>query len=386
MLDEELRAGLAEWVRPVAGLPVPDIRVLRRRARRRGMRRAATAAVITAVVAAAAVGVTVGVSRSPAPVAPLAAPGTSYPGRWFPAGPLVAPDAGPAVAPYVVTTGGGAGRAVVTDAFTGRATGIIAPPPGSSFAAVAAAGDDRTFLLAVQGAASVGFYEERLGVSGRPGALVLVFTLPGRNVPWFAVSPDARVLAYEAADQIRTVSLATGVGRSWIVGDGKAIGLSLASDGTLVFEWLPRGVLQYAQVRLLDTMPPGPGPGRELPLRVVVPGCANAGNLVCLPLSSLITPDGSAVYAAYVFNGKGGLVTQVQEFSARTGRMLAAVTPAVDSERQSVVCEALWSNPGGSQLTAFCGRAGTIAGGHFSPASWKLPAGSLSGSGESVAW
>jgi hypothetical protein len=145
-------------------------------------------------------------------------------------------------------------------------------------------------------------------------------------------------------------------------------------------------VLQYAQVRLLDTVPPGPGPGRELPLRVVVPGCANAGNLVCLPLSSLITPDGSAVYAAYVFNGKGGLVTQVQEFSARTGRMLAAVTPAVDSERQSVVCEALWSNPGGSQLTAFCGRAGTIAGGRFSPASWKLPAGSLSGNGESVAW
>jgi len=385
VLDEELRAGLADWVRPVACLPAPDIRVLRRRARRRGMRRAATAAAITAIVAAAAVGITVSLPE-PAPVAPLAAPGTWHPGRWSPAGPLVAPGAAPAAAPYVVTTGGGAGRAVVTDAFTGRTTGIVSPPPGSSFAGVAAAGDDHTFLLAARGETSVGFYEERLGVSGRPGPLVLVFSLPGRTVPWFAVSPDARVLAYEAADQIRTISLATGVGRSWTAGDGKAIGLSLASDGTLVFEWLPRGALQYAQVRLLDTAAPGPGPGRELPLRVVVPGCANAGNLVCLPLSPLITPDGSTVFAAYVFNGKGGLVTQVQEFSARTGRMLGAVTPTVDSERQSVVCEALWSNPGGSQLTAFCGRAGTIAGRHFSPASWKLPAGSLSRNGESVAW
>ena len=383
MLDEELRAGLAEWVRPVASLPAPDIRVLRRRARRRGMRRAATAAVMTAVVAATAIGITVGVSRSPAPVAvaPLAAPGTWHPGRWFPAGALSPPDAGPAVAPYVVTTGGGAGRAVVTNVFTGRTTGTISPPPGSSLAGVAAAGDDHTFLLAARGATSVGFYEERLGDSGRPGPLVLVFSLPGRTVPWFAVSPDARVLAYAPADQIRTISLATGVGRSWTAGGGKAIDLSLASDGTLVFEWLPGGSLAHAQARLLDTASPGLGVAR-----VLVPGCANAADLVCLPLSPLITPDGSAVFVTYLFNGKGGLVAQMQEFSARTGRMLRAVTPAVPSQRQVAVCQALWSDPGGSQLTAFCGRAGTIAGGRFSPASWQLPAGSLSRDGESVGW
>jgi hypothetical protein len=121
--------------------------------------------------------------------------------------------------------------------------------------------------------------------------------------------------------------------------------------------------------------------------RVLVPRCANADDLVCVPLSPLITADGSAVFATYLFNSKGGdLVAQVQEFSARTGRTLATVTPAVPSDRQAAVCEALWTDPGGEQLTAFCGRAGTIAGGRFSPASWKLPAGSLSRSGESVAW
>jgi len=60
MLDDELREQLASWVRPVTSLPVPDIRVLRRRARRRVMGRTATAAAIIAVVAAAAVGLATG--------------------------------------------------------------------------------------------------------------------------------------------------------------------------------------------------------------------------------------------------------------------------------------------------------------------------------------
>jgi len=60
MLDDELREQLASWVRPVTSLPVPDIRVLRRRARRRVMGRTATAAAIIAVVAAAAVGLVSG--------------------------------------------------------------------------------------------------------------------------------------------------------------------------------------------------------------------------------------------------------------------------------------------------------------------------------------
>ena len=43
MLDDSLHEQLADWVRPVTSLPIPDVRVLRRRARRRGIRRAVTA-------------------------------------------------------------------------------------------------------------------------------------------------------------------------------------------------------------------------------------------------------------------------------------------------------------------------------------------------------
>src|ERR1700730_13495764 len=76
MLDDLLHEQLADWVRPVTSLPIPDVRVLRRRARRRGMRRAVTA---VTVVAAIAVGVTVvlpGTGR-PAGGRPVASPAAS---------------------------------------------------------------------------------------------------------------------------------------------------------------------------------------------------------------------------------------------------------------------------------------------------------------------
>ena len=102
MLDDELREQLAEWVRPVTTLPVPDIRVLRRRARKRGMRRAAAAAVVTAVVAAAAVTIVASLPRAgrqpaggnrPVPGAPSwsTAPGTWNRGAWQPAAPRSPP-------------------------------------------------------------------------------------------------------------------------------------------------------------------------------------------------------------------------------------------------------------------------------------------------------
>jgi len=58
MLDDPLREQLTAWVHPVTSRPIPDIRVLRRRARRRGTRRAVPAAAIAGVVAAVAIGVT----------------------------------------------------------------------------------------------------------------------------------------------------------------------------------------------------------------------------------------------------------------------------------------------------------------------------------------
>ncbi|HME67988.1 MAG TPA: hypothetical protein VKG61_24075, partial [Streptosporangiaceae bacterium] len=192
MLDDELREQLAEWVRPVTTLPVPDIRVLRRRARRRGMGRAAAAA---AVVAAVAVGVTVSLPGTgrPAggrPVASQAAsPGIVVHG-WQPAGPLPAADAGPAAAPYIVIPGwGGDGTVQVRNILAGQTIVTIQPLPGQYVEGAAAAGDDRTFVLQ----AEVGGQQQE--VNGRKVG-------PPRNAPTVAFDE----LREQLAEWVRPVT------------------------------------------------------------------------------------------------------------------------------------------------------------------------------------
>jgi hypothetical protein len=92
MFDDSLHEQLADWVRPVTSLPIPDVRILRRRARRRGMRRVVTVA----------------------------------------------------VAPYIVIPGyGGTGGAQVRNMFTGRTIVTIKPLPGQYVIGAAAAGAAR---------------------------------------------------------------------------------------------------------------------------------------------------------------------------------------------------------------------------------------------------
>ena len=136
MLDDELRAQLADWVRPVTRLPVPDIRVLRRRARRRGMRRAMATATITAVAAAVAVGVMaslLGAGRPagdrPGGIPPSWAAPSSWPGRSgnLDARGVAAGRRSPAAAPYIVMVVPGRGTAQVRDAFTGTVVATVQP-------------------------------------------------------------------------------------------------------------------------------------------------------------------------------------------------------------------------------------------------------------------
>jgi hypothetical protein len=402
MLDEELRAGLADWVRPVASLPVPDLRVLRRRARRRGMRRAAASAAITAVVAAAAIGITVslpagsgaghsGAGRSgTVPLAAggprtwSAAPGTWSRGTWQPAGSLPAPDAGPAAAPYFVTVQARQAAAVVTDAFTGQVMASVRPlRSGQGFAGVAAAGDDHTFVLAARETGAVGFYELRLRPDGREESLSPLFALPVRTVPAFAVSPDASLLAYTTATGMETVSLAEGTGRSWTVAGGQASGLSWAGDTTLAFEWQglsPSGVQPAgAGVRLLDIASPGTLIQAS---RLLIPACTSSQVCVGGPL---ITPDGSKVLATSITLSTV-IAATVVEYSARTGQALVTVTPAVTASRGGQPCGPLWTDPSGKQVAAFCGKGFVIDGTRFTTADLHLPAGVSLASGDSLAW
>jgi hypothetical protein len=398
MHDDELRERLADWVRPVAGLPVPDIQVLERRARRRRIARAAAAATITAAVAAVATGAVVLIATSlPVAVPPAASRSASPSGHQsrFLAGPLPTADAGPAAAPYIVTIASqvSPAPAIVLTAFTGREIAVVnSPVAGNGFQGVAAAGDDRTFVLAAQdsAAASVQFYELRLAPDGSQESLTRLLGLPVSSVPPFAISPDGSRLAYATSDGVTVVSLATGKSRSWTADGNTAAGsvreLSWAGDKMLAINWT--GVAansRQAGIRLLDTSAQG---SDLLASRRIIPVPERTASGAFSALSGLlITPDGSKVFATAVSGLPDHPSAEVVEFSARTGRALAVVTPRADESGMGTSCLPLWTDPSGEQLTAECDSTGTIKNGTFTAARLHVPAVNFSTPGYTfIAW
>jgi hypothetical protein len=395
MLDEDLRAQLADWVAPLADLPRPDIRMLRRRTWRRRMRGgAATVAAAAAVAAVAAVVSIATLPGSGQPTVarggtPAAAPGRWYPGRWFAAGQLPVPDASAAAAPYVVTIANGG--EVVTDVLTGATAGAEARPPGERFAAVAAAGDDRTFVLAAQTGTSVNFYEQRLGPDGRPGSPVLVFALPASSVPAFALSPDASLLAYAMPGGLGVVSLTTGAVRSWTAAGGEAVGLSWAGDNALAFTWvgISAGEIKSLTVRLLATSVPGT---RLMASRQLVPACANSSGRLCLEQNPLGAAGGSKVFVTSQFNsddtnldnGASALVANVEEFTGDIGRTVFSVTTVANSPAAASACSTLWTDPAGEHFAVYCAGSITINAGH--KPSLHVPVTSADVENQRIAW
>ena len=386
MLDDSLREQLAAWVRPVTSRPIPDIRVLRRRARRRGIRRAVTATAIAAVAAAVAVGVTVGLAGtgraeggrpvSP-PVSPPAwpkAPGTWHPGAWRAAGPLPAADASPAVAPYIVRLGPGPGTAQVRNMFTGKTMATIPPPHGQFFAGIAAAGDDRTFVLQAEvggqtpnspmpvNASTAAFDELRLKADGELESLSVLGTVPARTaLSGFAISQDASMLVYFTGAGFETVSLATGTGKHWLPADHGVVApfsLSWAGDRTVAFEWgagnnpHPPGL----GIRVLNVAAPG---NLLQASRLVVSygRYCGATGAACQD-GQLITPDGSRVLVTRVMLPDQDYTDSVLEYSVRTGRQLAQVMPTIRTPYAGPPCVPLWTNPSGKQVISFCGGHG----------------------------
>ena len=384
MLDDSLHEQLADWVRPVTSRPIPDIRVLRRRARRRGMRGAVTAAAVVAAIVVGVIASLPGTGRPAGgrPVASRAAsPGILSHGGWQPAGPAPAADASPAVAPYIVIPGwGGDGTAQVRNIFAGRTVATLQPLPGQYVEGAAAAGDDRTFVLQAEvggqqqevngrkvgpprNATTVAFDELRLGSDGRPISLVTVLTVPARDaLSGFAISQDASMLAYANTNNsgFETVSLATGTHRSWAPVDSGTVApysLSWAGDHTLAFEWSagnnphPPGI----GLRLLDVSAPG---NLLQASRLVVPYgqyCAARG--ACQD-GQLLTPDGSKVLVTRVVAVGQNYADSVVEYSARTGERLADVMPTIRTPYAGPPCVPLWTDPSGEQVISFCGGHG----------------------------
>jgi hypothetical protein len=403
MLDDELREQLAEWVRPVTTLPVPHIRVLRRRARRRGMRRAAAAAAITAVVAAVTVGVTVSLpgtggqpaGATPAPAGPPSwspAPGTWHHGAWQPAGPPLAPDSSPTAAPYIVIPWDRGYGLQVRDVLAGRQVAIVKALAGQFLGGVAGAGDDRTFVVEAEmggpaqqpggpptGITAVAFDELRLRPDGQPASLRLLFTIPATGISGFAVSQDASMLAYTTGSGFEAVSLAAGTGRSWSASHAGAVGqfsLSWAGDRTVAFEWKPAenphppGI----GIRMLDVTAPGT---LLTASRLIVPYrryCAAAakGGWGCIG-DPVLTPDGSKVVVAKGTRQGSVYTDSVVEYSTRTGQALADVAPPVSSAFPGKVCVPLWTNPTGEQVVSYCGHPEEYDHGRVTPITLHQP-------------
>ncbi len=415
MLDDTLHEQLAGWVRPLVDVPVPDVRVLRRRARRRVMRRAAVAAAMTAIVAAATAGITASLPsgrpmEGPAGGPPEGnisswspAPGTWNRGAWQPAGPLPAADAAPTVAPYILIPRY-EGVIQVRRVFKSVTTiATMQSPAGQYLAGVASAGDDRTFVVQVaiggqrqngtgypMNPTAFAFDELRLGSDGQPGPLRLLFTLPARDVDagldYFVISQDASMLAYPTNNGgIETISLATGQGRAWAPVDSGGVAppsLSWAGDRTLAFEWdagnnrHPPGI----GIRVLDVA----APGNLLQASRLVVGysryCAAFGGCRDDPV---ITPDGSVIIVpmavcvracgAAEANPNGVFTDSVVEYSTRTGQTIAYVATPVTSSFPGTLCEPVWTDPSGVQVVTSCGHPEWYDRGHVSRITVYMP-------------
>jgi hypothetical protein len=371
-----------------------DLRVRRRR----------LAAVAAVLVVAAAAGVLVGAvltAGRPGGRTPVTGAGharSRAAATWYPAGPLPAADAGPGAAPYFVTVVFQRSPVPVTvnNAFTGQVLGTVrAPVKGIGFAGVAAAGDDRTFVLAAQQTSPpvVVFYELRLLADGRVASLTRLLSVASAGVPAFAVSPDASRLAYATAHGIRVVSLATGASRSWTAGGHTVVGtaaeLSWAGDQTIAMYWVSAAAgSRQTGVRLLDTSAPG---GDLLSSRLIIPvPDATAFGAFDELTGLLITPDGSRVFATVVTGLPDNPGAEVVEFSARTGQALAVVSPRDDESGMGSSCLALWTDPSGEQLTAECGSldgAGVIANDRFAAVGLRVPSYNFSAGRQTfIAW
>jgi hypothetical protein len=301
---------------------------------------------------------------------------------WQPALPVAA-DAPSSSAPYYVWYDGPTGASVV-NGFTGKTVAAFASPDGTQILGIAAAGDDRTFVLYTRRR----FYELRLGCNGKPTWLVAVAGTPPPAGTSFAVSPDARLVGYSTSTGgVMVVSLVTGATRSWASGPGgSASDPSWAGDRYLAFQWQPsssRGKAA-AGIRLLDTRISTSRPVLAAS-RLIVAAAKLPAGLSGL-FNPVITPDGSKVVAAAWVGPTGNFTAEIAEFSARTGRRLAVLLPPARMPGHGFPCAPVWTDPSGAHLMASCGTAGVVNGARFTAVNLHLPDTSGITYGPFLAW
>jgi len=292
---------------------------------------------------------------------------------WQPAESVPA-NAAASSAPYYVIDAGSA--VSVVNGFTGATVATVHGPDHHSISVIGAADDDRTFVLAT----TTSYYELRLGSHGKPEWLTAVRgKVPPSGIGSVtAVSPDARQVAYTTATGgITVVSLVTGAARSWGSGNGgSATDPSWAGDRYVAFQL-------KLSIRELDTWAPGHSllTSRVLPVRAP----ASDGMLSGL-FNPVITPDGSKLFAAAWTGPAGTITAEIEEFSVRTGKLLAVLMPPASMPGHGDPCQVVWTDPDGTHLMADCGTDAIINNGVRVSASLSLAKTSGIDFGGILAW
>jgi hypothetical protein len=357
-IEDRLRAELWAQAQRTQAEDLRDLQVPPRRRPAGARRRWWLAPAGAALAVAAVVGVLAGVRGTSGQQPPPAATGGGPPPFY-----VTVPDTGNSGHPDATV------RATATGAILGRVS-----VPGTHFDYVAAAADDRTFVLAAyrrpagtdgtqQGRTE--FYRLTLSAGGRPEPLARLPLTVQAGQPVYApssmaLSADGATLALAVVPssalqqpggpsaRIEVVSLRTGRIRTWTDQGQTAVeSLSWVRGGTLAFlvSGPPAAAGGY-QLRYLDTARPAGSlarASRPVALRGVT------GPL----LSALVTGHGHVVVAWTQVPGPGHARDAVlAEFSAQTGRRLR-VLDTLSARGAFETSAQIWSaDPSGEHLLA----------------------------------
>ncbi len=289
-------------------------------------------------------------------------------------------------------------HAVVRSTKTGAVLATIAAPkPYGTFAGVAAADDDRTFVLAAwrEGRMPEKFTPRpsyppatkffllhinpaAASATGRATLTPLPISEPtGTDVANFALSPQGDSLAVGVTTGVQVFSVATGAQRAWstpisvsfpyALGTGATNGmLAWQDDHTLAFVWdgLPKKAMG---VRFLDTS----APGRDglADSRLVQPR-----RLIGTSYWRQVLPtaDGSKLLTVLQVQGTKAyphLSLQLAVCSARTGKILRILNRVRAVAGTGDYEQVLWASPSGDKLIV----AGTRRVGNRPQAPFFLP-------------
>ena len=379
-LQRELTAAFHQHADPIARTAIGPAALLGRATghrRRRGVVRAG--AVMAAATAVAVSLVVTAVRPSPGPGMEASPAGLLLAAKVATAPPASAAAQG--MPPFYVVADHNQLAAYVRDSATGRLRSTVRLPAGTDpkLTQVTAAGDDRTFVLALFSLArGTRFYELRITASGqsaglRPLAIPPLSTREAADA--VALTPDGTRLAVAIQSggrdgRVEVITLATGAVRTWTTTRGRG-GLpeNLSWDAAgrrLAFFW--SGATSAAGLWLLDTSAPGAGllSGRRL-----LPQTAGPDEVQ----SALINPGARTIIASVTYNGarqvtRGTVVGGIVEVSAQTGRPLRTLL----AQRAAHSTGAGWYitscllpsiDATGNHLLVSCGKFGRLDRGRF---------------------